>query len=184
MADRGMIRNETLTPQDSLAANGRSFHWASRFLGARMGRNAAQLYAFCRLLDDMADDDIPDGPARLACIKADLEAGGTGDDPAFAAFRPFMIEVDFLAVLTALIEGLLQDQADEVCLDDEAALLRYAYRVAGTVGLLMCDVLDCRCQRQGTCHRSWHRYAADQHRPRCSGRYPDGSALSAWRVGQ
>ena len=38
MADRGMIRNETLTPQDSLAANGRSFHWASRFLGARMGR--------------------------------------------------------------------------------------------------------------------------------------------------
>ena len=57
----------------------------------------------------------------------------------------FMIEMEFSqAVLTALIEGLLQDQADEVCLDDEAALLRYAYRVAGTVGLLMCDVLDCR----------------------------------------
>ena len=145
MSDRGMIRNETLTPQGSLAANGRSFHWASRFLGARMGRNAARLYAFCRLLDDMADDDIPDGPARLACIEADLAAGGTGDDPAFAAFRPFMIEMEFSpAVLTALIEGLLQDQADEVCLDDEAALLRYAYRVAGTVGLLMCDVLDCR----------------------------------------
>ncbi|MGB2262673.1 MAG: squalene/phytoene synthase family protein, partial [Candidatus Puniceispirillaceae bacterium] len=104
MADRGMIRNETLTPQDSLAANGRSFHWASRFLGARMGRNAARLYAFCRLLDDMADDDIPDGPARLACIEADLAAGGTADDPAFAAFRPFMIEMDFSpAVLTALI---------------------------------------------------------------------------------
>ena len=145
MADRGMIRNETLTPQDSLAANGHSFHWASRFLGARIGKNAARLYAFCRLLDDMADDDIPDGPARLACIKEDLEAGRTGDDPAFAAFRPFMIEMEFSpAVLSALIEGLLQDQADEVCLDDEAALLRYAYRVAGTVGLLMCDVLDCR----------------------------------------
>ena len=26
---------------------------------------------------------------------------------------------------------------------DERALRRYAYRVAGTVGLLMCHVLDC-----------------------------------------
>ncbi len=145
MADKGMICNETLTPQESLAANGRSFYWASRFLGSRMGKNSARLYAFCRLLDDMADDDIPDGPARLACIKEDLAAGGTGNDPAFGTFRPFMIEMEFSpAVLTALIEGLLQDQADEVCLVDEAALLRYAYRVAGTVGLLMCDVLDCQ----------------------------------------
>ena len=144
MADRGMIRNETLTPQDSLAANGRSFHWASRFLGEKMGHDAARLYALCRLLDDMADDDIPDGPARLACIEADLASGRTGNDPAFGAFHPFMIEMGFSpAVLSALIEGLLQDQADEVRLDDEAALLRYAYRVAGTVGLMMCDVLDC-----------------------------------------
>ena len=145
MADSGMIRNETLTPQDSLAANGRSFHWASRFLGASMGNSAARLYAFCRLLDDMADDDIPDGPARLACIEADLASGRTGNDPVFSAFHPFMMEMKFSpAVLSALIEGLLQDQADEVCFDDEAALLRYAYRVAGTVGLLMCDVLNCK----------------------------------------
>ena len=58
MADRGMIRNETLTAQDSLAANGRSFHWASQFFGEKMGHDAARLYAFCRLLDDMADDDL------------------------------------------------------------------------------------------------------------------------------
>ena len=140
-----MIRNETLTPQESLAANGLSFHWASRFLGARMGLNAARLYAFCRLLDDMADDDIPDGAARLARIGADIAKGRKGEDPAFAVFHPFMIEMRFSPdVLSALIEGLVMDQADDVCLEDEAALLRYAYRVAGTVGLLMCDVLECR----------------------------------------
>ena len=60
-----MISNEKLAPQDSLKSNGKSFYWASRFLGGRMGHNAARLYAFCRLLDDMADGDIPDGPARL-----------------------------------------------------------------------------------------------------------------------
>ena len=80
------MSNETLTSEQSLAANGKSFHWARRLLGDRMGHDAARLYAFCRLLDDMADGDIEDGPARLAIIRADLLAGRGGDDPAFAAF--------------------------------------------------------------------------------------------------
>ena len=37
---------------------------------------------------------------------------------------------------------MLQDQEDKVCLSSEADLLRYSYRVAGTVGLLMCEVLN------------------------------------------
>ncbi|MGC6454838.1 MAG: phytoene/squalene synthase family protein [Candidatus Puniceispirillaceae bacterium] len=138
------MSNEALTSEQSLAANGKSFHWARRFLGDRMGHDAARLYAFCRLLDDMADGDIEDGPARLAAIRQDLLAGREGCDPAFAAFLPLMRETSFPPeVLVALIDGLLEDQADEVALADEAALLRYAYRVAGTVGLLMCHVLDC-----------------------------------------
>ena len=138
------MSNEELTSEQSLAANGKSFHWARRFLGQRMGSDAASLYAFCRLLDDMADGDIENGPARLAAIRADLIAGREGADPAFLAFLPLMREKRFPPdVLVALIDGLLEDQAEEVALADEAALLRYAYRVAGTVGLLMCHVLDC-----------------------------------------
>ena len=45
----------------SLAKNGRTFHWARRFLGAKHGADAARLYAFCRLLDDLADGDLPHG---------------------------------------------------------------------------------------------------------------------------
>jgi len=139
-----MISNEKLAPQDSLKSNGKSFYWASQFLGGRMGHNAARLYAFCRLLDDMADGDIPDGPARLEIIYADLTQNRSSDDPAFASFQPFMRDMNFSQdVLTALIEGLLQDSADEVCLTGEIDLLVYAYRVAGTVGLLMCEVLEC-----------------------------------------
>ena len=138
------MSNEELTSEQSLAANGKSFHWARRFLGDRMGSEAASLYAFCRLLDDMADGDIENGPARLAVIRADLVAGRQGDDPAFRTFLPLMREKHFPPdVLVALIDGLLEDQAEVVSLADEAALLRYAYRVAGTVGLLMCHVLDC-----------------------------------------
>ena len=138
------MSNETLTSEDSLAANGKSFHWARRFLGERMGADAARLYAFCRILDDMADGDIENGPSRLAVIRADLEAGRTSSDPALASFQPFMASQSFPGdVMIALIDGLLDDQKDEVALASEADLLRYAYRVAGTVGLLMCHVLDC-----------------------------------------
>jgi len=138
------MSNETLTSEQSLAANGKSFHWARRFLGDRMGGDAARLYAFCRLLDDMADGDIENGPVRLAVIREDLLGGRDGGDPALAAFLPLMRDKRFPPeVLVALIDGLLEDQEDEVALADEPALLRYAYRVAGTVGLLMCHVLDC-----------------------------------------
>ena len=53
-----------------LATHGRSFHWASRLLGRQIAGNAAQLYAFCRVLDDMADGDIDDGPQQLEIILA------------------------------------------------------------------------------------------------------------------
>jgi phytoene synthase len=69
------MSNESLTSEESLAVNGKSFHWARRFLGARMGSDAACLYAFCRVLDDMADGDIENGPARLQVIRDDLAAG-------------------------------------------------------------------------------------------------------------
>jgi len=138
-----MVQNEALKPQDSLAINGKSFYWASHLLSAQMGYNAARLYAFCRLLDDMADGDIPNGPARLSCIHKTLQSGQPSDDPALAGFQPFMSKMGFSTdVLSALLEGLLQDQEDQVCLSSKIDLLQYSYRVAGTVGLLMCEVLN------------------------------------------
>ena len=59
-----VAKSELMTPHQALAANGKSFNWARRFLGRRMGGDAATLYRFCRVLDDMADGDIVDGPRR------------------------------------------------------------------------------------------------------------------------
>ena len=70
------MNNENLTPDESLALNGESFHWAKRFLGQKMGSEAAKLYAFCRLLDDMADGDIENGPQRLINIRDFIGLGG------------------------------------------------------------------------------------------------------------
>jgi 15-cis-phytoene synthase len=45
------------------------------------------------------------------------------------------------AIVLQLIAGVASDLGD-VRMRDEAALLRYCYQVAGTVGLMMCAVLD------------------------------------------
>jgi len=136
-------KSELMTPRQALAANGKSFDWARRFLGQRMGGDAATLYRFCRVLDDMADGDIANGPQRLTTIRDDLAAGRAASDPLLLDFLPFMQRQNLpVLVLIELIDGLLQDQ-QPVRMDDIEGVLRYAYRVAGTVGLLMCHILDC-----------------------------------------
>ena len=62
-------------PEQILATSGESFFWARRFLGKKMGHDAAILYSFCRVLDDMADGDILDGPEQLVKIQTSLENG-------------------------------------------------------------------------------------------------------------
>ncbi len=140
-----LVQSEALTPETALATYGKSFNWARRFLGRRMGTNAAMLYRFCRVLDDMADGDIKNGPERLLVIHQDLCANGAvlASDKLLASFQPFITAHKLpLPVINALIEGLLDDQKP-VRINDQAELLRYCYRVAGTVGLMMCNLLDC-----------------------------------------
>ena len=74
-------------PEQVLATSGESFFWARRFLGPTIGHNAARLYSFCRVLDDMADGDIPNGPAHLEVIQSDLERGVWNDHPVLNQFR-------------------------------------------------------------------------------------------------
>ena len=46
------IENAKLT----LKKNGKSFYWAGKFLPKQDINRAAELYSFCRLLDDIADN--------------------------------------------------------------------------------------------------------------------------------
>ena len=135
--------SETMTADKTLAVYGKSFHWARCFLGQHMGTKAARLYQFCRVLDDMADGDIEHGPKRLVRIQKDLLIASTACDPFLTLFQPFLTKQKFpTTVIVALINGLLSDQKP-VRIKSEAELLSYAYHVAGTVGILMCNVLDC-----------------------------------------
>jgi phytoene synthase len=126
-----------------LATKGRTFHWAKRLLGRCHGERAARLYAFCRYLDDLADEEASAEAAREHLdFAAEAIRRGQASDPVLADALALMRECSIEpAVPLELIAGLQQDLG-AVRVATETELLRYCYRVAGTVGLMMSDLLD------------------------------------------
>ena len=128
--------------RDVLAQNSRSFSWASAFLPAERRDEAAVVYAMCRLIDDMADeaDHVQKARVRLQMLRSELR-GERDARPLVGsclevAHRRDM-DVDYTLELIAGVESDL----GAVRLRSDRDLLRYCYRVAGTVGVMMCAVL-------------------------------------------
>jgi phytoene synthase len=129
----------------ALRRHGKSFHFASFFLSKRHADRATQLYALCRHLDDLADEaPCPvTAEAILTRFQADLKAD-TAAGFFQTAFLTLRRDTDMpLAPMLDLIDGLICDLGT-VRIADEVKLLNYCYQVAGTVGLMMCAVLDVR----------------------------------------
>lgn len=128
-----------------LARQAKTFHWAGRFLPAGVLDDAALVYAFCRLVDDTADEaaDPVSAAAALDRLRDELR-GAAPARPLVAAFRAAAARLELpLASAEELIRGVRSDLG-AVCVADDAELVRYCYRVASTVGLMMCAVLGVR----------------------------------------
>lgn len=128
-----------------LARHARSFRLASLFLADQERLDAAVLYAICRLVDDTADecDDKTRAGIQLDGLRDEL-VQKRYPRPLVAEFLEVAdrCELD-VAVMLELIEGVESD-LEEVIVADDGELYRYCYRVAGTVGLMMCSVLGVR----------------------------------------
>ncbi len=129
----------------SLARHARTFHLAARLLPPATRDDAAVVYALCREVDDTADEADDPLAARLALDR--LRAEVLGEAPArplVAAFREAAARLDLpLRSAADLVDGVASDLGP-VRVPDDAELLRYCYRVASTVGLMMCAVLGVR----------------------------------------
>ncbi|MFT4825440.1 MAG: phytoene synthase [Cryomorphaceae bacterium] len=138
---------QALQPQQTMAKHGQSFYWASIFLGPQVADRAARLYQFCRFVDDLADGDLPDRQESLVDIRARLARIKVSAGPEIESFIELAKETDIpLQAAQELLDGMLSDQKPVAFLD-ERALLRYCHAVAGTVGLMMCRVLNCEHSR-------------------------------------
>ncbi|MFZ4483980.1 MAG: phytoene/squalene synthase family protein [Chthoniobacterales bacterium] len=125
----------TATPEQLLARAGKSFHLAGKFLPAERRAAATQLYAFCRGLDDLADDT--GDAAQIEAVATALEQGDISH-PLAALYLE--LENPDPAPAVALARSL-RDDTGPTEISDERQLLRYCHGVAGTVGLMMARVL-------------------------------------------
>ena len=126
----------------SLRQHSKTFYLASLFLGKNTARLVARLYSFCRAVDDLADKEANKKLAEVTLQQWQHQVQ-TG-----VAIAPAVRDVLQLAEekqlnpqdIALLIQGVKSD-LHPVCMADEAELTRYCFLVAGTVGLLMCQLL-------------------------------------------
>jgi squalene synthase HpnD len=122
-------------------AAGSSFYAGMRILPKASREAMFAIYAFCRAVDDIADEQGIDPTQRRADLdawRADLKALYAGDDPGRAAFLAeavgrFDLRVeDFLTV----IDGMQMDVDQDIRAPDFETLDLYCDRVASAVGRL------------------------------------------------
>ena len=138
----GSERSLVFRSRHVLVTHSRSVHWAAKFLPSDRRDDAAVVYAFCRLVDDIADesDDADTARRQLDRLRDEL-AGPAPPRPLIAGYRDVCrrrgIDTDYAG---ELIRGVESDLG-AVVVETDAELLQYCYRVAGTVGLMMSPLL-------------------------------------------
>ena len=126
-----------------LKKNGKSFHWASKFLNKECINRAAELYSFCRILDDIADSGEANSHKYLINIKSIIKKNIITElENIYSIKYPKFLKSSSKKAVIDLIDGLILDQKD-VLFKQEEEIIRYSYHVAGTVGIMMCDALKC-----------------------------------------
>src|ERR1700733_566246 len=126
-------------------ASGSSFYLAMRLMPRRERDAMFAIYAFCRRVDDIADDGIGTRAERHEKLEAwryDLGALYSGQAPGRVAFlapavaRFGLRHADFLTIL----DGMDMDVAEDIVAPDLATLDLYCERVASAVGRLSIKV--------------------------------------------
>lgn len=108
------------------------------------------LYAFCREVDDVADEEsrpVPERREHLAAWRADVRRACEGGSPRFPVNRDLqpIIEQHHLPFehFDALVQGVEMD-LDIKRYEDYEQLELYCYRVASVVGLLSIEIFGYR----------------------------------------
>jgi squalene synthase HpnD len=126
-------------------AAGTSFYWAMRLLPPERRDGMYAIYAFCREVDDIADNTGPPAPkqAALAAWHREIDALYAGQPQQFVA-RALVEPVERYRLrrddFHAVIDGMEMDAAEDIRAADSATLDLYCGRVAAAVGHLSVHV--------------------------------------------
>ena len=132
-----------MSSKNYLSIYAKSFNWAGFFLPKKTYKNCSYLYDFCRVVDNIADDE---GEIEIKKIKfqkfvSDFKQKNF-EDPIIQNMWNIINEFNIsLEIIYDLFDGIESDIKQNVKIDTRKDLLIYCYRVAGTVGLMMAKIL-------------------------------------------
>lgn len=131
-----------------LAHHSKSFNFAAQLLPAECRDDTAVVYAWCRHCDDSVDAiQKSEQGVRLSELSHVLDSVYKGDaqsDPVMAAFQQVVQRWNIPQVYPRELLAGMEMDATDFRYDTLDQLLLYCYRVAGTVGLMMCHVMGLR----------------------------------------
>ena len=126
-----------------LSVYARSFSWAGFFLPKETYNKCSALYDFCRVADNIADDDekIENKEKKFNNFENDFNQKNF-ENPIIKNMWDLIEEFNIsLKIVQDLLIGIKSDIKDKIKLNSKKDLLIYSYRVAGTVGLMMAKIL-------------------------------------------
>jgi phytoene synthase len=124
--------------------HGKSFFWASWFLDKNTANKLFTVYALCRRLDDLVDTSNKKSEAKEEIARVISLTNNNQYKETFEEFKSIDRHLHPRQdIIIEFLKGQLSD-LDFRQPNDLGQLLKYCYRVAGVVGLMICDVLDIR----------------------------------------
>ena len=132
-----------MSAKNYLATYAKSFNWAGFFLPKDTYKKCSDLYDFCRVADNIADDEnsIEVKIEEFKKFKNNFE-NKNFEDPVIKNIWEIISEYNIsVEIIHDLFEGINSDIKEQVKLNTKKELLLYSYRVAGTVGLMMAKIL-------------------------------------------
>ena len=132
-----------MSSKNYLSIYAKSFNWAGFFLPKKTYKNCSYLYDFCRVIDNIADDEdeIEIKKMKFQKFVSDFRQKNF-ENPVIQNMWNIVNEFNIsLEIIYDLFDGIESDIKQNVKIDTRKDLLIYCYRVAGTVGLMMAKIL-------------------------------------------
>lgn len=130
-------------PESYLSIYAKSFNWAGFFLPRQTYKKCSDLYDFCRVIDNIADDE---GELEIKKLKfLEFKKSFFNKDLSSEKIKNMWELVNEFSISVRIIEDLFDgvegDLKYKVQFNNKKELLIYSYKVAGTVGLMMAKIL-------------------------------------------
>ncbi len=132
-----------MSDKSFLSVYAKSFSWAGFFLPKETLKKCSALYDFCRVADNIADDDEKIENKKKKFIQFENDFNQKNFDNSIVKNMWSLIqEFNISSKITQdLLFGIKSDIKETVKINSKKDLLIYSYRVAGTVGLMMAKIL-------------------------------------------